>query len=63
MMNTYTREDLKAMGFEPWEIDLHLEGLNELAESYNKDYMTKAYVPTAEEIKKINAMLDEWENM
>lgn len=63
MMNTYAKEDLKAMGFEPWEIDLHLPMMNELAESYNKDYMTNAYIPTAEEVAKINAMLDEWENM
>lgn len=63
MMNTYTREDLKAWGYEPWEIDLHLPMMNELAESYNKDYMTKAYIPTAEEVAKVNAMLDEWEKM
>ena len=63
MMNTYTREDLEAWGYEPWEIDLHLPMMNELAESYNKDYMTKAYIPTAEEIAKVNAMLDEWEKM
>lgn len=63
MMNAYTREDLKAMGFESWEIDLHLSMMNELVESYNKDYMTNAYIPTAEEVAKINAMLDEWENM
>lgn len=63
MMNTYTREDLEAWGYEPWEIDLHLPMMNELAESYNKDYMTNAYIPTAEEIAKVNAMLDEWEKM
>ena len=63
MMNIYTREDLEAWGYEPWEIDLHLPMMNEVAESYNKDYMTKTYVPTAEEVAKVNAMLDEWEKM
>ena len=60
-MNIYTREELASMGFEDWEIELQLEQ-NKYAEEYNKAYKEYAYIPTEEEIAKINAMLDAWEN-